>query len=1186
MALHSILDNKSARKFFDVVTKLRAGNFAVPGMRIERLRTKKGKVYSARLNIEMRIIFSMYTDAKNKQRSLVLWDANHHDEAYDRVERAAIPAVFEAGGNFLEPEQVWSDADHNLESIGNETPDSDELTNGLLLFKLPHFVLSEPERFRSFEKNIDRYLRLSEEQEELLQQADKAYLIRGAAGTGKTSLALFHALNLYEQNEDDNVYFFTYHEELACVCRCYAANLVEDEHEASPDASGERRQGELKVFSYVEFCRHFLRTHPQVSQVSWQWVDRERSIKHLSEIIATRPRWARTFQPQNIYSLIYSILKGRLVPGTDKLPASAEDFRRIFRGYGNIPSNLEDVLEIFGHYEERLSRAKQKDEADLIRYCYQTFKEKAVLSDNDRATWIVIDEIQDFTELEWKSLLLFWENERLRQSERATYPLLCGDRNQTISQSGFRWQEVDSYVENILREIHRSSALEKVQLHRNFRNSKQIFDLGVFIHGLAPQAGADIGLPPDLPGHQPRLVVGSEDDFGQFLSLVRTQDEDLDSNLPAPLVILSEDETALVSFKEKAIEDDGVFFMGLQASKGLEFEDVIAYRLFSSLKKFQDENFSDEDKQRLFDLWYMAIMRARQNLLIYLTPDDLDTVELVLGPKYAQLLNLVDVQAGGPQPQLLSFYHSRERYLPNYAVIFLERTKANELFDQFRLQAKKNKKQAQALREKAFKLWHRCRDYESIGKAHLELGEYDQAIPFLQRACLYLAAAQCHEHLGRYETAAQLFEQEGSFKEAARCYEKCKQYGAAAAAFERMEEWLQAATNYYLFGDNAKAALCFEKAKMWQSAADLYKLKSNWAKAAELYQKCDQFELAGDMYLKLKDKLDAARCYEKAEMDEKAASLFEGLMRWAEAANCYEQNCQWDKAGALYSKAGRLKDAARCKELSGDLASAATAYERMRNWPKAAQAYLGLKRTAKAAECFEADENWDAALDLWAGLGQWRNAARCLERLGKGREAAECYAQAGLHNDAGHCYEKEQSWAPAADEYLKANNYNAAASMLTRLGRRLDAARLYLLAGQPQIALEVISAPSHAKTAGNDLKELVAWAESSGKHDMTAGLYEALNEFEKAIAHYKQAMKLGKAAECAEKGRLFEVAGDLYLQDGKFDKAAQCFKMAQQIKRAAQCYEMLKKWSEARTLYEEINDLEGVQRCESASNWL
>ncbi|HEY9793762.1 MAG TPA: hypothetical protein V6D22_25425, partial [Candidatus Obscuribacterales bacterium] len=77
-----------------------------------------------------------------------------------------------------------------------------------------------------------------------------------------------------------------------------------------------------------------------------------------------------------------------------------------------------------------------------------------------------------------------------------------------------------------------------------------------------------------------------------------------------------------------------------------------------------------------------------------------------------------------------------------------------------------------------------------------------------------------------------------------------------------------------------------------------------------------------------------------------------------------------------------------------------------------------------------------------------------------------------------------------------------------------------------------------------------------------------------------------KAAECAEKGRLFEVAGDLYLQDGKFDKAAQCFKMAQQIKRAAQCYEMLKKWSEARTLYEEINDLEGVQRCESASNWL
>jgi tetratricopeptide (TPR) repeat protein/Txe/YoeB family toxin of Txe-Axe toxin-antitoxin module len=1179
VALHSILDNNHARKFWDLVNKLRSGSFESPGMRVERLHTRRGKVYSARLNIDMRVIFSMYTDASHNKRSLVFWDANHHDDAYNRIDRTVIPSIFQPGANFLEPEQIWSESDHNLDGIQEESPDEEEITNGLLLFQVPFYVLSEPERYRSFERNIDRYLRLSEEQEELLGTTDKCYLIRGAAGTGKTSLALFFALNLYEQHSQDDVYFFTYHEELACVCRCYQANLVEAEEDDDDS------KGELRVFSYVAFCRHFLRQHPEVSKVSWQWIDREHSLKHLREIIGGRARWARTVQAESVYGYIYSILKGRLVPGTEKLPSSSEDFRRIFKGYGSIPANLEDLLEIFGHYEERLHRAKQKDEADLIRYCYQTFKDKAVLS-TERPTWLVIDELQDFTELEWKSLLLFWENQCQDGSNRITYPFLCGDRNQNISQSGFRWQEVDSYVESTLRSIHRSASLEKVQLHRNFRNTKQIFDLGVFIHSLAPQAGSDLGLPPDTEGRLPRLVVGSEDEFMQFLRLLHDPSP---TELPAPLVILSEDSRSVDRIQEQLLEDDELFFMPLKSSKGLEFEDLIIYRLFGSLQDVDPEHWNEEDQQRCFDLWYMAIMRARQNLLIYLTHEDLERLETLLGKHYAEFLPLVevqDVQAGGAQLQLLSFHHSRERYLPNYAIIFLERTKANEIWQQYR-QLENKGKQDPRLRAAAFKLWHRCRDVESIGRAHVELGEYKEAIPFLQQASLHAEAGACFERLGKYETAARLFEQEGELEKAGRCYEKCKQYRLAAEIFERMEKWLQAATNYYLFGDNAKAAMCFEEAKMWQSAADLYKLRSNWGKAAELYQKCEQFELAAEMYLKLKDKLDAARCFSRAELPEKAAPLFEALMRWAQAAQSYEQAGQWQKAGALYSKAGRLKDAARCKEQAGDLSSAANAYERMRNWHKAAEAYLALKQSARAAECFENDNNWRAALNVWQELARWPEAARCLEKLGQFHEAAQVCAQAGLHNDAGHFYERQQEWAEAADQYLKVKNFSAAASMLSRLDRRLDAARLYLLAGQAPVAVEVLSAQGgKQKNADGKLSDLITWVEESGRKDLAAALFDATGDCERAIDNYKQCMRLDKAAECAEKNQQFELAGDFYLQDGKFENAAKCFKLARQPKRAALCYEMLKNWSEARKLYEELNDLEGIQRCETAANWL
>lgn len=1142
VALHSILDSQYARKFWDLVNRLRNGDLITRGMRIERLRTTRGKVYSARLNVEMRVIFSMYTNKDTSDRSLVIWDANHHDDAYDRVERTVVPEVFQPeAGNILEVEATFSESDNNLDKITSEEIDNEELTNGLLLFRVPYYVLSEPTRYRSFEQNIDRYLRLSEEQEELLTVNDRAYLVRGSAGTGKTSLALFYALNIYEQMPEDDVYFFTYHDELACVCRSYKDNLVAEEDIAD-------HSGDFHVFSYIEFCRHFLRQSVDQSKTNCDWIDRDTSIKYLAEIIATRHKWAKTFSAHDLYGYIYSLLKGRFVPGTDQLPSTPADFKRIFKGYGMVPTNLEDVLEIFGHYEERLSRLKQRDEADLIRYCYQNLKDRAVLSEEGKATWIIIDEIQDFTELEWKSILLFWENQLLASNSRASYPFICGDRNQNISRSGFRWQELDTYVENILKKSHRPQAINKVQLHRNFRNTKEIYQFGTFVHSFSPQAGADLGLPPELHGSKPLVVVGQESDFAEFLALL---DDPYDQSLPAPMVIVSEDPNAWTKASQKLANDDNLFFMPMQTSKGLEFEDLIIYRMFSSLNSLDPES-QDETLARLIDLWYMAITRSRQRLLMFMTPQDMENVRKLFADKFDQFLGLVDWTSDNIQPRLLRFYHQRERYLPNYAVVFLERTKADQLWGEYREHGDEN------LKDKALQLWRRCRDEASLGKAYIELEDYEEAITHLRQASLDVQVAYCYEKLNRLLDAAKTYMEAGKPLDSARCFEIAKRYREAAEIYEKHERWLQAATNYYLVGDH-RAAACFEQAGMWQSAADLYRNKSNWLKAADLYQKCEQFEYAADMFMKVKDRLDAARCYVKAGLPLKAASLLEGLMRWGEAAEAYEAADEFDKAGTLYSKAGRPKDAARCKESAGDLLSAAATYERIRNWEKAAQAYKQV--------------NDDAAL------------ARCLENLGKNADAAEAYTRAQMWNEAGHCYEKAHNWNDAAERYLKADNKGAAASMLARVGRRLDAARLYLMANQAQVAAEVAGP---GKTAAEpDLRpELIRWAKQTNKQDLVANLYEALADYENAAEYYRQAMKLAKAAECAKKAGQFELAADFHMQEGKFEQAAENFFKSGQLKKAAQCYEMMKNWQKARALYKMLGDQEGIQRCEAASNWL
>jgi len=1146
VALHSVLETQHARKFWDLVNKLRSGQFGTPGLRVERLRTTKGKVYSARINVEMRVIFSMYTNKDSNERSLVIWDANHHDDAYDRVERTVVPAVFQPPGNFLEADQVFSQGEHNLDKLKDEVPDSPEITNGLLLFRVPYYVLAQPDRYRSFEKNIDRYLRLSEEQEELLARTDQAYLVRGSAGTGKTSLALFYALNLYEHSCEDDIYFFTYHEELACVCRCYKENLLEEQ-------DAQEHKGKFHVFSYLEFCRHFLKQ--SVAPVQWQWIDKAQSIRCLNEIINGRARWARTFNAENLYGYIYSLLKGRFVPGTDRLPTSTEDFHRIFKDYGMVPANLDEVLEIFGHYEERLLRLRQKDEADLIRYCYQNLKNKATLSSDGKATWIIIDEIQDFTELEWKSILLFWENQLLANNSRASYPFLCGDRNQNISRSGFRWQELDTYVENILKKSHRPNAINKVQLHRNFRNTRQIFNLASFIHAFSPQTGTDLGLPPEQDGVKTQVVVGTQEEFAEFLAALSNSS---DAGLPAPMVIVAEDALAWKQATAKMVTADELFFMPLNMSKGLEFEDLIVYRMFSSLHQL-DPDAPDELLARLIDLWYMAATRARQNLLIFLTAKDLQRVRLLFGDRFNEFLALVDMHTSNVQSELLRFYHQRERYLPNYAVVFLERTKASQLWQEYQTREDKQSHETISLKNKALQLWKRCRDAASLGRAYMQLGEYEEAIQYLKQASLDVETALCFEKLNQHETAAHTYLDAGRPLDGARCFEIAKKFRPAAEIFEQQGRWLQAATNYCLAEDDQKAAACFENAGMWQSAADLFRGKSKWLKAAELYQKCQQFGLAGDMYLKVKDRLNAARCYVKGQLPAKAAPLLESLMHWAEAAEAYEQIEDFTKAGQLFSKAGRPKDVARCKERSGDLVNAAAAYERIKNWQKAANAYQELKD--------------DSAL------------GRCLDNLGRSIEAAEAYTRANMNKEAGHCFEKAEQWQEAADRYLKADNKGAAASMLARLGRRLDAAKLYLLAGQAVVAAEV-AGPGKNHDADDLRPELLQWTKGNNNADLAASLYEAMGDYSKAIELYRQSMKLTKAAECAEKSGDLVAAAELFLQEGKYDLAANCFFKGNQIKKAAECYELLKKWDEARALYEKLKDREGIQRCEAAANWL
>ena len=86
-ALHRVLQLQQHKKFWHLVSLLKNGRFEIPGLNIEKLHrsARLEKLYSARLSRDLRVIFTMDTDAP--ESSITIMELNHHDVAYDRADR-------------------------------------------------------------------------------------------------------------------------------------------------------------------------------------------------------------------------------------------------------------------------------------------------------------------------------------------------------------------------------------------------------------------------------------------------------------------------------------------------------------------------------------------------------------------------------------------------------------------------------------------------------------------------------------------------------------------------------------------------------------------------------------------------------------------------------------------------------------------------------------------------------------------------------------------------------------------------------------------------------------------------------------------------------------------------------------------------------------------------------------------
>jgi tetratricopeptide (TPR) repeat protein len=205
--------------------------------------------------------------------------------------------------------------------------------------------------------------------------------------------------------------------------------------------------------------------------------------------------------------------------------------------------------------------------------------------------------------------------------------------------------------------------------------------------------------------------------------------------------------------------------------------------------------------------------------------------------------------------------------------------------------------------------------------------------------------------------------------------------------------------------------------------------------------------------------------------------------RHALAARAYEREGQLGKAAEASERAGEWARAGRLHKLSGQDFRAGEAYARAQMWKEALEGYERSRSFAAAARVCMQMGDVERAAKILQQAGDTAGAIRVLEEGGRA-PSPEQYLKAGMFAKAAGVYEAAGDWARAADIHehrlgdkvraaellLKGGSFLRAGRLLESLDRKqealeayaatpegaIDGARLYLAAGQPKEAAQLL----------------------------------------------------------------------------------------------------------------------------------
>ena len=241
-------------------------------------------------------------------------------------------------------------------------------------------------------------------------------------------------------------------------------------------------------------------------------------------------------------------------------------------------------------------------------------------------TLVIIDEAQDFMLCELQALLDIYKAWNQNYPENQTYIWLLGDLNQRIVPTDFNWKQ-----------LHLG---KPISLEKNYRNSGNIIEFANQFWHLAEKINRQFRgkhLPSAVKpehafevGEKVRVLkCNSKDDALNFLQQLAREcktgenKRHLLHNLANSVKVISNDNLDIF--------DENLVILNAEDAKGREFEACVAVGLFTG----NNEPSLEEAFQ-----WYTLLTRVRSRLLIVITPEELNRLNLSQRNYFENCLNI------------------------------------------------------------------------------------------------------------------------------------------------------------------------------------------------------------------------------------------------------------------------------------------------------------------------------------------------------------------------------------------------------------------------------------------------------------------------------------------------------------------------------------------------------------------